>query len=141
MQEQGLVVVNDNFLGKFSRFLRKIFFSKKIEEVYKEDDTNVEYIKKDTQFVQAEIIAARNAFKKYIINNNKNISEDIILYVIKQIQDNREKIQKIIDINEDNITFEDIIIMLESEKTNISKFKHKNKKTGCYQVPVRSYRN
>ncbi len=141
MQEQGLVVVNDNFLGKFSRFLRKIFFSKKIEEVYKEDDTNVEYIKKDTQFVQAEIIAARNAFKKYIINNNKNISEDIILYVIKQIQDNREKIQKIIDINEDNITFEDIIIMLENEKTNISKFKHKNKKTGCYQVPVRSYRN
>lgn len=140
MEEQGLVVVNDNFLSKVTRFLKK-FFSKKIDNIYLKDDErkyeiDIEYIKKDSEFVQKEIVEARSAFRKYIINNNKTISLDILNYIEEKLYENESKIKKIIEINHNDITFEDIQELLQKEKKNINNFKLRDSKTGCYQVPV-----
>ena len=35
-----------------------------------ENQVSYEHIKKDSEFVQKEILEARSAFRKYVINNN-----------------------------------------------------------------------
>lgn len=141
MDEQGLIVVKDNFLSKIVRFLRNIFTRKNIcveelQEVAKESQIEIEYINEDLEFVQEEILRARSAFRKYVINNNKNISLDILNYIEEKLAENEDKIRKIIEINEDNITFEEIQTLLQNAKKDINQFKLQNKKTLCYQVPL-----
>lgn len=145
MEEQGLVVVNDSFLTKITRFLRKIFSKRttidgyfdEIEQVKKiENQVSYEHIKKDSEFVQKEILEARSAFRKYVINNKKNISLDILNYIEEKLYENESKIDKIIEINQNSITFEDILGLLQEYKQKINNFKLRNKKTGHYQVPI-----
>lgn len=145
MEEQGLVVVNDNFLAKVTRFLRKIFSKKSNVVGYLneneqnreiENQISYEYIKKDSEFVQKEIVEARSAFRKYVINNKKNISLDILNYIEEKLYENESKIDKIIEINQNNITFEDIQMLLQEQKQKVSNFKLRDKKTGRYKVPI-----
>ena len=145
MEEQGLVVVNDSFLTKITRFLRKIFSKRttidgyfdEIEQVKKiENQVSYEHIKKDSEFVQKEILEARSAFRKYVINNKKNISLDILNYIEKKLYENESKIDKIIEINQNSFTFEDILGLLQEYKQKINNFKLRDKKTGQYQVPI-----
>ena len=53
MQENGLVVVNENFFTKITKFFNKVFFREKKEsEFFMEDVLEVEYIEESSEFVQ-----------------------------------------------------------------------------------------
>lgn len=142
MAEQGLVVVKDNFLVRVTRTLKRFFFKGKLKKMIEDEEISnvpavkIDFINQDTDFVQEEILNARRAFRKYVINNNKNISEDIFSYILEKIQENETKIKKIIEINNDSIAYENIISLVENEKRCVNNFKLRNKKTGCYQVPL-----
>lgn len=142
MEEKGLVVVKDNFFIKIAKTLKRFFFSGKLkkmisnEEISSDKTIKINVINQDTEFVQEEIFNARKAFRKYVINNTSNISEDIFSYVKEKIEENESKIRKIIEINKDLIKYEEILELVENEKKSINKFKLKNEETGCYQVPV-----
>lgn len=144
MEEQGLVVVKENFLVRIANAFKRIFFRNKSKDLLldegKNEDINntkkAELIDNNADFVQLEILDARRAFRKYVINNNKNISNDILSYVIKKIEENEDEIKKIIEINKDDISFEDILNMLKTEMENVNCFKSRSKKTGLYNVPI-----
>ena len=142
MAEQGLVVVKDNFFVRITRTLKRFFFNGKIKKIINQEEISnipavkIDFINQDTDFVQEEILNARRAFRKYVINNKKNIAEDIFLYILKKLQENETKIKEIIEINSDSISYEDIISLVENEKKCINSFKLRNEKLGCYQVPL-----
>lgn len=137
MEEQGLVVVKDNFLVRLTDSIKRFFFKGKIKDYIVEDEeSGIKYIKKDTSFVQKEILDARRAFRKYVINNNKNITKDVLLYVGEKVRENQKRIKQIIAINGDDISYNDILSMLEKERKTINKYKTRNKKTGYYNVPI-----
>ncbi len=137
MQEQGLVVVKDNFLTRITQSIKRFFFKGRMKDLL--EDTNrpkIKFIESNEEFVQKEIVDARRAYRKYVINNNKNISKDVLSYISMKIEENEEKINQIIDINNDSITYQEIAEMIIEEKQQIAKFKAKNSKTGRYNVPV-----
>lgn len=137
MQEQGLVVVKDNFLTRITQSIKRFFFKGRMKDLL--EDTNrpkIKIIESNEEFVQKEIVDARRAYRKYVINNNKNISKDVLSYISMKIEENEEKINQIIDINNDSITYQEIAEMIIEEKQQIAKFKAKNSKTGRYNVPV-----
>ena len=143
MEEQDMVVVKDSFLARIINAFKRIFSRKKSKEYLldegKNEDNNtkkVELIDSISEFVQLEILDARRAFRKYVINNNKDISSDILSYVVGKIEENEDEIKKIIEINEDSISYGEILNMLENEKKNIECYKSKSQKTGFYNVPV-----
>lgn len=138
MEEQGLVVVKDNFLTKVTQSLRRFFFKGKMKDVLEERNIRrVQFVEcENTEFVQKEILDARRAFRKYVINNTKNISADVLSAIVRKIEENEDKITKLIKMNEDDISFQEICEMVIDEKQNISKFKKKNAKTGRYNVPI-----
>lgn len=142
MENQELIYVKENFLTKIAKAFKKIFSRGKNEELLlneakdkEQAQTEVELIN-DTEYVQLEILDARRAFRKYVINNNKNISKEIFGYVQGKLQENEVEIKQLIDINNDDITYEDIVEYLKEEEKNVGKFKVKNEKTGRYCVPV-----
>ena len=142
MENQELIYVKENFLTKIAKAFKKIFSRGKNEELLlneakdkEQAQTEVELIN-DTEYVQLEILDARRAFRKYVINNNKNISKEIFGYVQAKLQENEVEIKQLIDINNDDITYEDIVEYLKEEEKNVGKFKVKNEKTGRYCVPV-----
>ena len=53
------------------------------EEISNIPAVKIDFINQDTDFVQEEILNARRAFRKYVINNKKNVAEDIFLYILK----------------------------------------------------------
>lgn len=137
MQEQGLVVVKDNFLTRITQSIKRFFFKGRMKDLL--EDTNrpkIKIIESNEEFVQKEIVDARRAYRKYVINNNKNISKDVLSYISMKIEENEGKIKQIIDINNDSITYQEIAEMVIEEKQQIVKFKAKNNKTGRYNVPV-----
>lgn len=143
VEEQGLVVVKDGFLAKVAKFLRKIFFRGKEnnaiieeDEDFNEDKPEIELISEENEFVQKEILDARRAYRKYVINNNKNISKEVLSYVIDRIKENETKIRQIIEINNDELSYEEILEMLENENESIGRYKEQNDKTGFYNVPI-----
>lgn len=136
MQENGLVVVNENFFTKITKFFNKVFFREKKEsEFFMEDVLEVEYIEESSEFIQEEIVDARSAFRKYVINNKKDISENILSCISTEIMNNQSKIKKLMEINEDDFTFEDIITLLNNEVQNIKQYKLK-KNDNMFQVPI-----
>ncbi len=137
MEEQGLVVVKDNFLTRISNLFKSFFSRKGIEDFYEDESKlEVEFIESNMAFVQEEIVLARKAFRRYIINNTKELPETILSLALEQVNNNKEQINKIIEINNDTITFDDILYIFEVEKGKINEYKLKNKKNNCYQVPV-----
>lgn len=138
MEEQGLIVVKDNFLTRVSQSLRRFFFKGKMRDVLEEQNKRrIQFVEcNEIEYVQQEILNARRAFRKYVINNTKNISKDVLSAIAQKIEENEERISKIIEINEDNITYHEIWEMVIDEKQNTSKFKKKNLKTGRYNVPI-----
>ncbi len=136
MEEQGLVVVKDNFIVKLTNTVRRFFFKGKMKDYAAERADIAQLITKESDYVQQEILNARRAFRKYTINNTNNISNDILDYTLQKIEENEQQIKQIIDINEDDITYEEIIEMLNGEKVRIKKFKNKSKTTGAYRFPV-----
>lgn len=137
MQEQGLVVVKDSFLTRLTQSIRRFFFKGKMKDVLEETNRpKIKFIEGNEEFVQKEIVDARRAYRKYVINNNKNISKDVLSYISVRIEENEEKINQIIEINKDDITYQRIAEMILDEKQQISNFKSKNAKTGRYNVPV-----
>ncbi|MCR5145839.1 MAG: hypothetical protein K6B70_00600 [Clostridia bacterium] len=153
MEEQGLVVVKENFLVKMTNAFKKLFGKNKIENITQlteidnipkqvESGENVtnkidfEEISNDNQFVQKEIIDARKAFRKYVINNNKNISADILTYIKERVKENQSEIEQLMIMNNDNISYEELLQMIENEIKDVSKYKHRNSKTGRYNVPI-----
>ena len=125
MAEQGLVVVKDNFFVRITRTLKRFFFNGKIKKIINQEEISnipavkIDFINQDTDFVQEEILNARRAFRKYVINNKKNIAEDIFLYILKKLQENETKIKEIIEINSDSISYEDIISLVEKATESI----------------------
>ena len=141
MAEQGLVVVKDSFLMKLTNTLRRFFYKGKMKDLVNENkntsqNDGIELITSKEEFVQQEIVDARRAFRKYVINNKRNISKQILLYTIAKLEENKKRIKQIIEINGDDISYQDIIEIIESEMKNCNKFKTKNAKNGCYNVPV-----
>lgn len=135
MEEQGLVVYKDNFLVRLTNKISRFFFKGRIKDLIIED-SGTKLIKGDAMFVQEEILNARRAYRRYVINNNKGISKRILSYVYDEIQKNADKIKQLVDINEEDISYQDILYLLEREKEATSKYKAKDKKTGCYNVPI-----
>lgn len=138
MEEQVLVEVKDNFFSKITKAFKKIFAKNNKENLLLAENNriDIEVIGNDNGFTQQEIISARRAFRKYVINNNSNVSTDIFDYIISKIKENKEKIEQIIEINNDNISYEQIINLIENEKDSKNKFKTKNIHTGRYNVPI-----
>lgn len=142
MEEQGLVVVKDNFLVKITKTIKKFFYRGKIKKLISNEDCinkqipYADYINQNVEFVQEEILNARKAFRKYVINNIENISEDILSYILEKVKENESKISQILQINNDEITFDYLIELIENEKSTIKEFKTKDDKTGCYKVPI-----
>lgn len=141
MEEQGLVVVKDSFLFRFTNAIKKLIFRGKekvaILEENLTDKIKIQEITDNNEFVQQEIQDARRAFRKYVINNKKNISTDILLYINEKIEENQQKIRQLIDINKDEKSlYEDILKMLENAIKDVEKFKQLNSKTGRYNVPI-----
>ena len=77
MEEQGLVVVKEGFLVRLTNAIKRFIFKGKRKELLLEEknESNIELIEKDNQFIQQEILDARRAYRKYVINNDKNISK------------------------------------------------------------------
>ncbi len=137
MEEQGLIVVKDSFLARVTNGLKRFFFKGKIKNLVVEDEfSGIKYISNNYDFVQPEILNARSAYRKYVINNKKGVAKDVVLYVDQKIKENEDKIRKLISINEDNISYEDILNLLDNEKKNIHKYKTRNMNTGYYNVPI-----
>lgn len=143
MEEQGLVVVKDNFLIKIKRTLKRFFFKGKMKNLLIEEkatsaskDNDIETVQESTEFVQHEIIEARRAYRKYVINNNKDLAKNVFEYINNKMLENEYKIKKLIEINNDDITYHDIITILNEEEKNIDNFKKKNSENGYYSVPV-----
>ena len=118
MEEQVLVEVKDNFFSKITKAFKKIFAKNNKENLLLAENNriDIEVIENDNGFTQQEIISARRAFRKYVINNNSNVSTDIFDYIISKIKENKEKIEQIIEINNDNISYEQ---MKKIQKTNL----------------------
>ena len=141
MEEQGLVVVKDNFLSRLTNALKRFIFKGKMKDSLLEENTTdnifIQEIIDNNEFVQKEILDARRAFRKYVINNTKNISTDILSYIEGKVKENQLEIRQLIRINnEDSSLYEDILKMIENEIKDVSKFKYKNTKTGRYNVPM-----
>ena len=110
MEEQGLVVVKDNFLVRLTNRLKRFLFKDKTKDllleegsVSEQDDIKARYIDGSGEFVQLEILDARRAYRKYVINNNKNISKEVLSYVVGKVKENETEIRQIIEINKDDI--------------------------------------
>lgn len=141
MEEQSLVVVKDNFLVRITKTIKRFFYRGKIKKLVTNEEfinNQISYINvnQNVEFIQEEILNARKAFRKYVINNNENISEDIFLYFLEKVKENENKITQILHINNDGITFDNIIELIENEKNIIKEFKLKDNRTGCYKVPI-----
>lgn len=90
----------------------------------------------NSAFVEQEIQDARRAFRKYVINNERDISYKVLSYVEDKLAENEEKIRQIIEINKNDFSYEGILKLLKKEKEGVNRFKSRNTKTGYYQVPV-----
>ena len=136
MADQGLVVVKDNFITRLTNTMRRFFFKNNEKNFIDENNDIAELITKDSDYVQSEILDARKAFRKYSINNVKNISSNVIEYTMQKLEENEHQINQIIKINEDFITYDEIVEMLNSEYNHIKKFKSKTKIAGAYKFPI-----
>lgn len=138
MEEQGLVLVKSNFLTKIKQTIKRFFSKRKIKDLLDEKQKKkVQFFEfENDELVQDEILNARRAFRKYVINNTRDISEDVLSFIAEKFDDNKEKISKIIEINKDDITYQEIIEMVIAEKQSIINFKQKDGKTGRYSVPI-----
>lgn len=140
MEELGLVVVKENFLVKLKNAFKRLFVKENIEILNQEETTNelvkLQEITDDDEFVQKEIIDARRAFRKYVINNTPNISKDILQYIKEKVQENQLEIRQLIRVNNDEVTYEELIELIENEIATLELYKQKDSKTGCYNVPV-----
>lgn len=138
MEDQGVVVVKDSFLARITQAIKKFFFKGKTNELLlaEKNKSRIKLIEANEEFIQKEIQDARRAYRKYVINNDKNISIDVLSYITQKINENEQEIRKIIQINNDDITYEEIVQLIEDEKNNVESFKSKNKKTGRFNVPV-----
>lgn len=144
MEEQGLIVVKDNFINKVANFFRTFLFrrkNKEIEELQTEENMElqefkIELIQKNEAFVQNEILNARRAFRKYSINNTKNISNDILNLILNKIKENENKIEKIIEINKDQLSYLNIEDIIKEEIENLNMYKSIDKKTYGYFMPI-----
>ena len=136
MEEQGLVVVKESFLTRITHTLKRFFFKGKMRDVL-ENKRNVQFVEFDNnEFVQKEIDDARRAFRKYVINNSNNLSADVLSFIAEKIEENHEEIAKLIEINNDDITYREILGMVLDEKEYISNFKKKDAKTSRFKVPI-----
>lgn len=141
MEEQGLVVYKENFFIKLRKTFRKLFFKGKIkkmlaESTLEQQNSKIKLIQSVEKNIPLEILNARSAFRKYVINNNKDISKDILNYIIEKLEENASKIRKIIKINKDIVTYNSILSIVQNELNYIEEFKQKNPNTECYQVPI-----
>lgn len=140
MEELGLVVVKENFLVKLKNAFKRLFFREKIEIFAQEETTNeiveLQKIIDNDEFVQKEIVDARRAYRKYVINNTPSISKDILEYIKGKVQENQLEIRQLIKSNNDEFTYEELVEMIEKEITELELFKQRSSKTGCYNVPL-----
>ncbi len=142
--EHSLVLAdNANILIRVKNSIRKFFFKGKMKNLLLEDGKNTNLdeskftlIQNDTGFVQEEILNARKAYRKYVINNSKNISTEILSFIKEKIKDNESKIRELIEMNEDDISYEEILEIWENEEKATSEFKLKNDETNRYNVPI-----
>ena len=88
MENQELIYVKENFLTKIAKAFKKIFSRGKNEELLlneakdkEQAQTEVELIN-DTEYVQLEILDARRAFRKYVINKGLNVLMQKMQYKI-----------------------------------------------------------
>ena len=143
MEEQGIIEVKDNFFVRVTQSIRKILFRRKAKTLLLEDgeqsgvnESKIKLIQDDTDSAQIEIINARKAYRKYVINNTKNISLDILYYIKDAIQKNGLKIRKLIRINNGNVTYGDIISSLDNEIKSVQEFKQINNDTKRFNMPI-----
>lgn len=143
VNEQALIVAKDSFFIRVTQSIRKFFFKGKMKSLLMEEENKVEsnkskikLIQNNPEFVQEYILNARSAYRKYVINNNKSISSDILSLVKEKIKENESKIKKLIEINEDDISYNDIFQLLEKEEKAVNEFKFKDIKTERYNVPI-----
>ncbi len=143
VQEDEIVIVKENFLLRIARSIREFFSKRKEKKLLlnngniseKNEDEKIQQVPDNSDFTQLEILDARRAFRKYVINSNKDISNEILSYVSDKVKENEEKIKQIIEINKDTISYNDILELIENEKKMTQEFKMKDKKTGRYNVP------
>jgi gamma-glutamyl phosphate reductase len=117
-----LVVEKEN--GIFNK-IKNLFF--KITGKYsKTDRLNIECVNiqklKDTQ-TNIYIQNAKKAFENYAVATEYQISEKICEYLKERIKLNKDNIQEIIKLAHANITFEEILNILQQEYEEIYKYK------------------
>ena len=133
MAEQGLVVVKENIFTKIAKMFKRIFKKECIDDYYFED-IEIETIKKFEPDIQEEIRYARSAFRKYVVNDTENIEQELFSIITTEIMNNQQNIEKIIEINEDNLTINDILDIIDAERKTKKKFKEE--KNDIYRMPI-----
>ena len=143
MEERGLVVVKDNLFVRVTQSIKKFFYKGKMKEFAYEHEENeelndsmVRLVHSDAQYVQIEVLNARKAFRQYVINNKIDISTDILVFVKEKIQKSSSKMKRLIKINKEDISYEDIIRLLDDEIVNVANFKKRNEKTKRFNIPI-----
>ena len=84
--------------------------------------------------IQEEIRYARSAFRKYVVNDTENIEQELFSIITTEIMNNQQNIEKIIEINEDNMTINDILDIIDAERKIKKKFKEE--KNDIYRMPI-----
>ncbi len=142
-ENKQLIVPKKGFLIRVTHSIKKFFFKGKMKNLLLEDGNKIEankakikFIHDNPEFVQEYISNARRAFRKYVINNSKSISIDIFSLIKEKIKENKSKIEELIKMNEDDVTYASILKMLEKEEKAVSEFKAKDKETERYNVPI-----
>lgn len=69
----------------------------------------------------------RNASDNYILNNDYEITEKLLLYIQERISENKKEIEELIEIQKENIKYEDIENVIKDEISQDIKYKNYKK--------------
>ena len=57
----------------------------------------------------------KQASKEYVLNNKYELTEDLLEYIKERVRENEKEIKEVIDIQKENITYEDIVNVIDNE--------------------------
>lgn len=127
----------------FKKFNSKMKNSKEIIEEQKKDIKDSDILLEEKN-VNNIINKAKQAFENYVINDTFEIEENLYKFIEERIKANEDNIKRIIEINKVNITFDEIIKIVEDEKKILKEYKRTVRTIKIdeifmfseYQVPV-----
>ncbi len=145
-EKMELMEINNNSIWNkiknwFNRLKRNFIHTKNINL----DNPNIENIGATEKETDNEIILkARLAYKNYILNSEYELGKKIYKLIKERITVNKEQIEKLIEINKEATTYNEILELLDKEEKSLQEYKRTNVMSKIdnkfmfsqYQVPV-----